>query len=429
MMQNGQNEPGGNLPLTSAHEDDILPLPAKPTRARSALASPFSRRAMLRATAWGALGASAALSPAGLRVAAADPRSSFGPRDGKLLQGNDPTRLTSLRVPLDVADYLLSATFRNPNGSDGSPSPFWSYGFGVRHTPIGGAYIYVRSDYRWGVFFFSNDAQGKRTYDDARYRTGTVSDLQVGADGTNDLQVIVSGATAELIINGMEVAAIDLGDLLTPGEVAIATGIDKDSTAPGTVVEYRQFQVSPAPPATLFALRAPAYLYGPANGGIRHMLNPNAVDAYSAGGLRVQDGTVSARFFNPYGAGNDAFDYGFELRDTDTSLYRLILLSDRTYSLRYRVRQSVNVRYGPSQVIQEGDIDSLNIGLGEANDIDVQLNGANGTLLIGGDEVASLDLSDGVEAGGVKIGTGFFNGNEQMGSVTRYENFTIALPT
>ncbi len=420
----GQDGPSNNLRLISTHNDDELtPL----TGIRNVLMSPLSRRTMLRATASAVLGASAALPRIAAPVAAADPQLVFGPQDGKLV--NAATQIAVSRVAVTDADCVLNATFRNPYGADGSPSPYWSYGFGLRRNSSGtaGAYIYVRSDYKWGVIFLSVDAQGKTGFDDSRERDGTLPDLRIGANATNDMQVIVSGGTAELLVNGVDIAAIDLGDLRNPGNVSIATGVDQDSTVAGTTTDYLQFQVfSPAPPPTPFASRAPMYLYGPANGGLRHTLNPDTVDSFTTGGLRLQDGTISVRFFNPYDAGVGAFDYGFEFRNTNTSFYRLTLLSDQTYILRYRMRQSTNIPYGPAQTIQQGNIANMNIGNGEANDMVVQMTGAKGALLVGGMQVATLDLSKGVVAGGVNIGTGFITDEEQMGAVTRYENFTIA---
>ncbi len=86
-MQDRQDGPGGpntDLSFTSAarrrfhsaNRDRKCPDPSRP----------FSRRAMLRATAWGAaLGASAALPYMEVPVAAADPQLVFGPQDGKLV--------------------------------------------------------------------------------------------------------------------------------------------------------------------------------------------------------------------------------------------------------------------------------------------------------------------------------------------------------
>ncbi len=64
--------------------------------------------------------------------------------------------------------------------------------------------------------------------------------------------------------------------------------------------------------------------------------------------------------------------------------------------------------YAPSQIIQQGNIGNMKIGNGEANDVVIQLAGAKGALLVGGAQIAALDLSKGVAAGRVSIGTGFF---------------------
>ncbi len=115
---------------------------------------------------------------------------------------------------------MLNATFRNPYKADGSPSPFWSYGFGLRRNTsgTGGAYIYVRSDYQWGVIFLADGCPGQVGFDDSRERNGTLPDLRIGGNAINDMQVIVSGGTAELLVNGVDIAAIDLGNLRDPGD-------------------------------------------------------------------------------------------------------------------------------------------------------------------------------------------------------------------
>jgi len=406
----------------------------------------LNRRAILAAGG----GLVAAACSGGMRSAAAQPSIFYGPVDGQLVHPPAGVVLPgTVRyvVALSEADYVIRTTFHNPYAAINSgvfnptftvPTAYrqWSYGFDFRLSPSRGGAVYVDSlTYHWAVVIFTPDAAVFKGRRPLRTLQGGVPGLRIGEGETNDLQLVVSGPIGQLTVNGEDIAALNLSDLLQRGDVAVATGYTSSGVfglAPGAT-GYEGFTITPALPPTPFGQRAPSYLYGPVNGGIRQTKqgsNMNSTSQSGEGfitGARMRDGIINARFYNPYDAAEQPWDYGFWFRSNSTptsgpsGYYTLAIRSDGTYVLAFA--RAVSRAYIAREV-QRGPV-ALQTGAGEGNDVEVRVDGPGGMLSVNGYEIATLDLHDLTDEGDVFVLTAM-SVPPQRGTVTRYENLTVA---
>jgi len=382
------------------------------------------------------------------------PPALFGPVDGQLIYPpvSAIAAHTAVRdvTAVPAADYAIAATIHNPYAAITSglfdrsfipPNAYrqWSYGYDFRLSPSRGGAIYVDSrTFGWGAMIFMPDATafatgGRRVL---RMWRGGLPDLRIGADETNDLALVVSGPVGLFTVNGAEIAALDLSELPGPGDVAVAAGYTNDGAfglVPGATMAYTGFTVAPAPPPTPFGQRAPSYIYGPVNGGIRQTKqgsNRGSLNETGEGfvtGARLRDGILNVRFINPYDADAQPWDYGFWFRSNSTptsgpsGYYTLAIRSDRTYVLDYA--RAVSRAYIAREV-QRGPV-GVRTGAGEGNDVEVRVDGSDGLLSVNGNEIAALDLHDLTDEGEVSVLTAM-TVPPQQGAVTRYENLTVA---
>lgn len=427
-------------------------LPTQPRATADPTAIMLSRRAVL------ALGGgliATALHGGGQSVAA-QPATLYGPADGRLVHPAAGT--TAARpvvrdvVPLHDADYAISATFRNPYAAITSgvfdrsfvpPDAYrqWSYGFDFRLTPARGGAVYVDSlTFSWGATIFAPDPAARATLQRRPLRTwrGGLPDLRIGEGETNDLQLALSGPIGQFMVNGEEIAALDLSDLPGPGDAAVGTGYTNYAgvfgLVPGAATGYEAFTITPAPPPTPFGQRALSDRYGPVNGGIRQThqgSNRSSTSQTGEGfttGARMTDGIINARFFNPYDAAEQPWDYGFWLRSNATptsgttgGYYALAIRSDSTYALT--LNRPVSRGYS-ARAVQGGRV-CVRTGAGEPNDVEVHANGSGGLLAVNGEVIAALDLHDLADEGDVHVLTAL-DVPARKGAVTRYENCTVA---
>jgi len=417
---------------------------------------PMSRRAVLAVGG----GLVAAACSRGGWLAAAQAAPLYGPVAGQILHpaadAAAPNTVVRDVVPLGgAADYAIAATFHNPYAAITSgvfdrsfvpPDAYrqWSYGFDFRLTPTRGGAVYVDSlTFSWGVIIFAPDPAApaaRATLQRRPLRTwrGGLPDLRIGEGETNDLQLALSGPVGQFVVNGEEIAALDLSDLPGPGDAAVGAGYTNYAgvfgLVPGAATGYEAFTITPAPPPTPFGQRALSYLYGPVNGGIRQThegSNRSSTSQTGEGfntGARMTDGIINARFFNPYDAAAGPWDYGFWFRSNATptsgatgGYYALAIRSDRTYVLT--LNRPVSRGYIAREV--QGGRVCVRTGAGEPNDVEVHAHGSGGLLSVNGEVIAALDLHDLADEGDVHVLTAL-DVPARKGAVTRYENCTVA---
>ena len=373
-----------------------------------------TRRALLIAGGVAAVGV--ALPSFG--VAADIPHDGTRPTDGTLATQGGTVSVADTDV--NVRDYVINATFRNPAGGDRMQ---WDYGFVFRVNNGAETRVYVVSDGTWIKSPYGRTADGSSNLDRANRRTGTVVNLKRGANETNDMQVVVTGDVAELLINGRSVTGLNIAENGGAGDVQIGAGFLTSSVA-GQTIEYRNFYVAQPPAPSAVAMRAMGAVYGPATAGLRNTV-PGMGAHTSYTGVSLRDGTISARFLNPFGATHGAWDYGFTFRRSDTKSYRLVLFSDKTWAFLYGAQDPKDSSRQSFTALADGKAAPLRVGDYENNDIVVQMGGASGALLVNGVRLADLDLGANGDAGDVAIGTQFDAPSGIDGMITGYEDFLI----
>lgn len=232
-------------------------------------------------------------------------------------------------------------------------------------------------------------------------------------------------------MNGMAITGLNLAALREPGDASIGMGYGNTGfgLVPGAVTAYEAFTVSVPAPLSPAALFAASCLYGPVNGGIRHLrqgANNSSTSQTGEGfatGATTRDGIINARFFAPYDAAHGPWDYGFWFRSAPSiGYYSLVLRSDATYTLNYH--RPVSRAYTAAEV-QRGPIPAWNIDANTPNDVRLRMDGPDGTLSVNGYDVARLDLHDVLMEGSVSVRSAM-SVPSQMGTVTRYENLFVA---
>jgi hypothetical protein len=76
-------------------------------------------------------------------------------------------------------------------------------------------------------------------------------------------------------------------------------------------------------------------------------------------------------------------------------------------------------------VLADGAYDGLHLDPGDSNRLMLMMDGDSAVFALNGDHIGTLDVSAIPESGDVKIGTGFWAGDEVTGRSTPYQNFTI----
>ncbi|MGH2531801.1 MAG: PHD finger domain-containing protein [Thermomicrobiales bacterium] len=140
-----------------------------------------------------------------------------------------------------------------------------------------------------------------------------------------------------------------------------------------------------------------------------------------ASGVRLRDPMIRVRLFTPSEA-ERAWDYGITFRRTDENReYRLIMTSDKVWYCDLIDGDS-------SQPVsrQSGRLTGVDTEAGEHNDLHLIAIGDVGYFFINERYVATLDLSEKMEAGDVTIGAGFLPAHRSPGQSADFQDFEIA---
>ena len=325
------------------------------------------------------------------------------------------------RAGVMTRDATISATFRNPPGNKQ-----WSYGFEFRETDKVLSRLFFTSFGTWEKRYVAKDATGAFVRDARRDESGSADPLNLNANETNDVQIVVTNKVGELFLNKTRVASLQVGENLEPGDIYIATGFYSDDQV-GLVIPYSNFTVANPPPApSAKAQQADMTLYGPANGALHFNPSSSTIPAINVL-VPVTNATVSARFINPYAATRKGFDYGFNFRRSATKQYRLVLSSDKTWKLLYVTKAAGDAGFPASGETQVdiGTVNALRVNDKDSNDVVLQFMGTTGTLRVNGLKIKDFDFGANTDEGTVSILSGYQADNQIAGESTRYEDFTI----
>lgn len=158
------------------------------------------------------------------------------------INGEDTT-IEKFHSNTQVRNFVTEAWFYNP--ADRAIHA-WDYGFGFRDSGSTAQYrLIVESDGDWRLIM---PTQAKADAVDAKVITrGTLKNLDVSANGANDLRLIVQDKTAFFFVNDVFVATLDVSEKNSAGEVWLSTGFTLRTTFPGLVTRIKNFTVSELP--------------------------------------------------------------------------------------------------------------------------------------------------------------------------------------
>lgn len=152
----------------------------------------------------------------------------YGPASSSLAMQQGRISFDSANV--SVRDFAIHVTFTNP-ASAGEHS--WDYGIVFRITSQHAYQLGVRSSASW--FFAVDTAQPSKT--------GSLTTLNLSANGTNSLDLIAIGSQGYFGVNGTFVTKLDLSANQEAGRVGVAAPFYADSYIAGGATAYKNFIV------------------------------------------------------------------------------------------------------------------------------------------------------------------------------------------
>lgn len=240
----------------------------------------------------------------------------------------------------------------------------------------------------------------------------------------NQTQTVVQGRTATVDVQRTNTAQSPLTSTARAQATSrAATSAIETAGAEGTrsviSAETATSQVWEALVSPLGITSSRTLQFGPAQGNLTHNAADGLIEDREAN-VDLLDFVVQTRFYNPGAADTNAWDYGFMLRNAGKNdQLRMVIRSGGNWELRNKVSTE------PSTLVQEGSLTNLNTGAGASNFILLIFQGERGFFYLNGDLISELNLSVRMVSGDISVGTGFFEGNETDGDVTRYEDFTV----
>ncbi len=164
---------------------------------------------------------------------------AFGPADGELDHAlDDLIKLEDSGVRL--SNLIAAATFINPFAAATND---FDFGFSFRDDNDGTKYwLVIASEGEWELVGRYGDADS-----DTTLQSGRIRNLNLGADESNDLALIVWGETGFFFVNGEFIEQLDLYDITHAGDVEILTAFYFDHEIEGESTDYTSFTVWPLP--------------------------------------------------------------------------------------------------------------------------------------------------------------------------------------
>jgi hypothetical protein len=354
------------------------------------------------------LGQPIVLPKVSLTVVGKDVKIVYGPKTAKLDHAEDGT-VKIHNAGVRLRDFIAEARFYNPYDAR-EEQRAWDYGFGFRGIGTNQQYrVYVDSDGNWTLCLITYP-KGQIT--PTIVASDKLSNLDMSADGFNQIRIIAAGDIAFLFVNGIYAATLDVSGNEVSGDIWVGTGFKNGREIAGKSTFFEDF--------TVWTLSS---IYGPVDGNLYHN-EDNWVKSHKAG-VKLSDFIAEARFYNPYDALEEkrAWDYGFGFRDTGRNQqYRVYVDSDRNWTLYLFT-------------FPNGQVKNITVASGKLSNLDVSANGSNYLLLfvegkraflfVNDACVAELNVSGKITPGDIWVGIGFLNEHEISGRSTRYNKFNI----
>ncbi len=163
----------------------------------------------------------------------------FGPANGELDHAlDDLIKLEDSGVRL--RNLIATATFMNPFAAAVND---FDFGFSFRDDNDGTKYwLVIASEGEWELVGRYGDADS-----DTTLQSGRIRNLNLGANESNDLALIVWGETGFFFVNGEFIEQLDLFDITHAGDVEIFTAFYFDHEIEGESTDYEEFTIWPLP--------------------------------------------------------------------------------------------------------------------------------------------------------------------------------------
>lgn len=326
-------------------------------------------------------------------------KADFGPEEGELIHEEDNV-IELIYTDNTPQNFVISADVGNPFSADKGG---WDFGLIFRQEEVDDEMrLVVRSTGEWNL---NNRVPGE----DSFTQDGDVEALlELAEDGGNQITLIAIDDVGHFILNGEYVAQLDLSERpFIAGNIALGTGFYSSSEQEGFATSYENFSVWELEPE-----------FGPESGELEHILD-NLIKL-SRADVNLSNFIASTTFVNPFSAAENEFDIGYGFR-VDDDQYWLTVESSGEWTLTSRFDSDADT----DEVVDSGQVKELNIDEDGRNELTLIALGDTGYLLLNGDLVDSLDLSDITVAGDVEVVTAFYFDHEVEGNATGYEDFTI----
>lgn len=159
---------------------------------------------------------------------------AFGSASGTLEHAADG--LVSSSIGPRARDFIAAATFTNPVSGVGGR---WDYGFTFRGSgPNAFHGVYVDSGRTWNHLLRTGGEPSSTAFS----RSGGVL-LNTGAGEQNTLELVATGETGLLYVNGALAQELELGEGDVGGVVSVASGFSEGAGRPGQTVPFDDFAV------------------------------------------------------------------------------------------------------------------------------------------------------------------------------------------
>jgi len=281
-----------------------------------------------------------------------------------------------------------------------------------------GVNIYKPDSIQEGTSIFPVN-QGRNVYETVIRRFGLT-------EGRLSVVVVATDTADPVVLMDFDNDPVTPDTAITPSTIILgdpdttspeATTYVLDSTAPASSPT-----LTPGPTSTPTPIRVS---FGPASGTLAHDTE-NTIKASSSGAALV-DFVAEATFLNPYASGDGSWDYGFMFRRSAYAVFDIVVVrsNERWY---HKARTGTAPSAGGQDVVAGSGYLSwglLDTSFRGSNDLKLVAEGGSGEFFVNGESIATLTLDPYADPGDVRVVTGYFNGDEREGAVTRFERFTV----
>ena len=328
------------------------------------------------------------------------PVVKFGPASGSLDHDVGREGVPIFDSQTNVADFVTEATFTTPHNI---ARRGWSSGFLLRETGDGKSHaVLIHKSGEWSHYLGSSNPE-----DASLVATGSSQNIRTGREAQNHVLVMASGSIGWLFINGVYEAELDFRGLVGSGSIGLVGAWLPGDEFPGFTVPFSDFTVQPL-----------GRKFGPEKGTIEHSPSDEHIDTYPTS-VRLADGVIEARFFNPYSSSEGDWTSGLLIRIGSSNEHHAVFIDDDGGWHHY-LRLG-----GADSKLAEGTSEHISTSPSGSNHIRIIALGESGLLFVNGALVSSLDLSGLVRFGNVAGVGAYFSSHAIAGKFTNFEDFTI----